>query len=427
MTVEFSDESEWRDFSVVIFDRAGRTTLVDLDDFRPVAIPGPDRSVECEQMTGEVALDASESFDRTGRQLEYSWSSETCEFDSPTSPTPQAVCPLGSNLATLVVENGAIASIPVVVAIDVVDATPPSLSGGIMPSLLWPPDHRMVDIEADVSSDDTCSATTITLVSVQSDEPDDAVGFGDGATVDDIQGAELNETDFVFRLRAERSGGGDGRTYTVTYDATDESGNRATQSFDVFVPHNINRGPMVEIEAQSPQGGGSIARDLGNGIGLQFGSASDGVGDQRSHDRMRRSGDGTGRLQQASPRTQGERPTEVTHGETRAVRGRTGSAGTAESGPGLTVKQLLDTLADRSTSRTERAHSRARLLGLLGESDDLETKLSVVEVLIEEQDETMNLVLVDHLRTIDVDARAAGKEEVSTRAVRLLGDLLKGE
>ena len=42
--------------------------------------------------------------------------------------------------------------------------------------------------------------------------------------------------DFSFKLRAERSGGGSGRVYTITYMVTDDCGNSATASATVTVP-----------------------------------------------------------------------------------------------------------------------------------------------------------------------------------------------
>jgi hypothetical protein len=44
--------------------------------------------------------------------------------------------------------------------------------------------------------------------------------------------------DFTFNLRAERSGTGSGRVYTITYKATDVSGNYAIATVTVEVPHN---------------------------------------------------------------------------------------------------------------------------------------------------------------------------------------------
>jgi hypothetical protein len=80
---------------------------------------------------------------------------------------------------------------------------------------------------------DVCDPSpTLTLVSITSNEPDN--GMGDGNTINDI----VIINDFTFNLRAERSGTGCGRTNTITYQATDASGNTATATVTVEVPHN---------------------------------------------------------------------------------------------------------------------------------------------------------------------------------------------
>jgi hypothetical protein len=56
--------------------------------------------------------------------------------------------------------------------------------------------------------------------------------------VDDIQDADFGTADLEFRLRAERSAAGEGRTYTVTYAVEDGSGNPSTGQATVFVPHD---------------------------------------------------------------------------------------------------------------------------------------------------------------------------------------------
>ena len=72
----------------------------------------------------------------------------------------------------------------------------------------------------------------VELVSVTSNEPDDAPGGNDGDTTNDV----VKVDDYTFRFRAERNEKGAGRTYTVTYRATDASGNSAAQSATVTVP-----------------------------------------------------------------------------------------------------------------------------------------------------------------------------------------------
>ena len=84
---------------------------------------------------------------------------------------------------------------------------------------------------------DNCPGVSFVLSSLTSDEPDN--GPADGNTIDDIQDAVLGTPDLSFRLRAERAGNGDGRTYTATYTATDASDNETEDSAQVNVPKAI--------------------------------------------------------------------------------------------------------------------------------------------------------------------------------------------
>jgi hypothetical protein len=63
----------------------------------------------------------------------------------------------------------------------------------------------------------------------------------DCVAADDIGGAELGTDDREFELRAERTGGGTGRTYTITYSATDASGNSTVAAATVLVPHDQSK------------------------------------------------------------------------------------------------------------------------------------------------------------------------------------------
>jgi hypothetical protein len=120
-------------------------------------------------------------------------------------------------------------------SVTVVDTTAPILSVSVSPDLLWPPNHKLVSIAATVEATDNCDPSpAVALASVTSSEPDN--GLGDGNTAGDIQGADLGAANFAFELRAERSGGGSGRVYTIVYSVTDASGNAATASATVTVP-----------------------------------------------------------------------------------------------------------------------------------------------------------------------------------------------
>ena len=119
---------------------------------------------------------------------------------------------------------------PVIVGI--CDAIPPTVNVQVTPDTLWPPNHKYVTVNATVDAFDATGGTTLTFVSVTSNEPDN--GLGDGDTPDDI----VIEDDFTFKLRAERSGTGDGRIYTITYEVTDACGNSTMATATVTVPYN---------------------------------------------------------------------------------------------------------------------------------------------------------------------------------------------
>lgn len=111
---------------------------------------------------------------------------------------------------------------------------PPVSSCEATPSVLWPPNHKMVTI-------DIKPLPGFTLKSVTSSEPDDAPdggapgddAAGDGATVNDVQGWVLEQPSFSGKLRAERDGRGTGRTYSFVY-----ANGAATATCTVTVPHD---------------------------------------------------------------------------------------------------------------------------------------------------------------------------------------------
>ncbi len=115
------------------------------------------------------------------------------------------------------------------------DTTPPVLELSADPGQMWPPNHRMVPVQVQVNVHDNLDPKpVVTLVSVVSNEADN--GLGDGDFADDIQKVELGTDDRELMLRAERSGKGTGRVYTLTYQARDASGNVSTSTVTVSVP-----------------------------------------------------------------------------------------------------------------------------------------------------------------------------------------------
>jgi hypothetical protein len=113
------------------------------------------------------------------------------------------------------------------------DTQPPEISAvTVTPAVLWPPNHRMVDVEVDYTvEDDTDPVSSLTsTLSVTSNEPPN--GRGDGNTSRDWEVVNPH----LVRLRAERAGTGNGRVYTITVTCTDTAGNSASKDVTVLVP-----------------------------------------------------------------------------------------------------------------------------------------------------------------------------------------------
>jgi hypothetical protein len=91
------------------------------------------------------------------------------------------------------------------------------------------------------AASDNCGVPTCTL-SGTSSEPDN--GLGDGDTSNDIQIVDAHHV----LLRAERSGKGNGRTYTLKATCTDAVGNSTTSGpVNVIVQHDMrSAGPAFK-------------------------------------------------------------------------------------------------------------------------------------------------------------------------------------
>jgi len=215
----------------------------------PEARAGADVQVECASPAGGmVILNGSSSSDPDSVSGTYEdivsleWFKDyglPSQASLGAGTTLSAGLPLGSHAITLRVTDSQGATSTDDVIVNVVDTAPPTLAVTTLPTALWPPNHRMVSVQAQVAATDVCDPSpAVALVAVASSEPDDAPAGGDGNTRNDIQGADIGTADFDFTLRAERDGTGPGRVYTVSYAATDHSGNSTSATSTVVVPHD---------------------------------------------------------------------------------------------------------------------------------------------------------------------------------------------
>jgi rhamnogalacturonan endolyase len=119
------------------------------------------------------------------------------------------------------------------------DTDPPAFKT-LAPSVtsLWPPNHQMVAVTVQAEVVDLLdTAPSARIVGVSSNEPID--GEDDGSTSPDwvITGP------LTVDLRAERSGTGTGRVYTIEVEASDAAGNTTRQTVTVAVPLRYPVGP----------------------------------------------------------------------------------------------------------------------------------------------------------------------------------------
>ena len=232
----------------------------------PTARAGPDARAECSSPAGAtLRLDGSQSSDANSTPgtsddiVSFDWFED---FGQPAQrflgagSVLAATLPLGSHFLTLRATDKAGASGTATVTVEVVDTLAPQISVMVTPAILWPPNHRLMDVRAVVSASDACGTPSIALASIAGNEPDDAPGLDDGSTVGDIRGAAAGTSPQAFILRAERADQGGGRVYTATYTSWDASGNVATAVALVTVPHDVQQvtEPLMIVPRNSDQG-----------------------------------------------------------------------------------------------------------------------------------------------------------------------------
>jgi hypothetical protein len=149
-----------------------------------------------------------------------------------------AALPLGTNVVEVQVSDPSGSNATCSATITVVDTTPPVIESATAdPDVLWPPNHKMIPIHLAVVVTDECGPATWKILSVTSNEAVNA--HGSGHTSPDW----LIIGDHGLKLRAERSGNGTGRVYTITIQASDLSGNTSQASVTVTVPHDHGHRP----------------------------------------------------------------------------------------------------------------------------------------------------------------------------------------
>lgn len=202
----------------------------------PSAVAGPDQAAECTSHAGSsVTLTSAGSSDSDGQIALYEWFENGRRIA--TGPTPTVTLAFGTHTILLRTTDDDGGTNDDVVVVDIRDTRAPAVAMLISPTSLWPPNHTMHVVSRGASASDVCDPAPGLAFAITSDEP--VNGLGDGDTAPDWAVQQTGVSTFDVSVRAERSGLGDGRVYTIGAVATDRAGNRsAPVTGTVTVAHN---------------------------------------------------------------------------------------------------------------------------------------------------------------------------------------------
>jgi hypothetical protein len=139
----------------------------------------------------------------------------------------------------LAINNGCLSSSSNAFIVEMIQPQTSITSISATPATLWPPDHRLVDVKIDYVSNSNCG-TPGCVLSVTSNEAQN--GLGDGDVDNDWQILD----DHHVRLRAERSGNGNGRIYTISIKCVSAAGDTSAKAVNVYVQNK-----SLDITTQS--------------------------------------------------------------------------------------------------------------------------------------------------------------------------------
>ena len=152
------------------------------------------------------------------------------------------------------------------VTIEVINQPPDCSEASPSVDTLWPPNHQMVPVEIVGVTDPDNDPITIVIDGIDVDEPNS--NNGDGNHDPDTDGVGTDTA----QVRAERSGGGEGRTYHIHFTADDGLGGTCQGTVDVNVPHDQRGGsgnpppnPANSSASENPGSGNGPPPNPGNG------------------------------------------------------------------------------------------------------------------------------------------------------------------
>ena len=168
-----------------------------------------------------------------GTKVNFPWKAmDICDAAPKITSDAPAIFPLGKTKVIFTATDASGNAAKFMANVTVVDTRGPCIMNLVaVPNVLDKPDHKMVPITLTANVTDICDvAPSYKIISVCSNEPVNGLGDGDTGPDWEITGK------MTVNLRAERSGKGTGRIYTIKLSATDASGNCTAKNVTVTVP-----------------------------------------------------------------------------------------------------------------------------------------------------------------------------------------------
>ena len=188
--------------------------------------------------------------DFDGDLLEYQWIDGTEELFSGSIQTIVGGDPvelanhgiltlsLGIHTIILQVSDGINALVSSEITVEIIDTGDPTLAPVADRTIIWPPNHEMINITIEANASDNSGLPVTLTAEIISNEPIN--GLGDGDMTPDWTNPAIDQEMGIINLqfRAERSGSGNGRVYTITITAIDQSDNSSIADVEIIVPHD---------------------------------------------------------------------------------------------------------------------------------------------------------------------------------------------
>lgn len=218
----------------------GTATATVVEDTPPVA--------QCRDIT--VELDATGIVIITADQIDNGSYDAWGPVTMTVSPREFNCSELGDNIVTLSVvdTSGNIATCTATVKVE--DTTSPEISlDKPPPSISWPPNHKFVEVTITGTAYDVCDFDLNMNVSVSVIDTEGGDGGPKKGPKKDpdyqIVSATIDEDgklNIVVALKVERSGKGRGRSYIITAEVIDDSGNSDSDTVEIVIPHERKPG-----------------------------------------------------------------------------------------------------------------------------------------------------------------------------------------